>query len=33
MSVKIQFLHLHLNNFPENLNRNSEKQGEHFHQN
>ena len=33
MSVKIHFLHSHLDYFPENLGAMSEEQGERFHQN
>ena len=33
MSVKIHFLHSHLEYFPENLGALSEEQGERFHQN
>jgi len=32
MSVKVHFLHSHLDYFPENLGAMSEEQGEHFHQ-
>jgi hypothetical protein len=32
MSVKVHFLHSHIEYFPENLGRFSEKQGERFHQ-
>ena len=32
MSVKIHFLHTHLDYFPENLGAMSEEQGERFHQ-
>lgn len=32
MSIKLQYLHSHLSDFPENLNDVSEEQGESFHQ-
>ncbi len=32
MSVKVHFLHSHLDYFPENLGAMSKEQGEHFHQ-
>ena len=32
MSVKVHFLHSHLDYFPENLGAMSEEQGERFHQ-
>lgn len=32
MSIKVHFLHSHLNFFPENLGQFSDEQGEHFHQ-
>ena len=32
MSIKVHFLHSHLDKFPENLDDVSDKQGERFHQ-
>jgi len=32
MSIKVHYLHSHLDRFPKNLGNTSEEQGEHFHQ-